>query len=81
LLEFNIKVSSRNGVLKGAVESTLEDAENGLMFEFRRALDTAWEQYISCITSINAYDECLNESIEKHSNCKKLLKHGMWRLK
>ncbi len=41
LLEFNIKVSNRNGGLKGALESTLEDAENDLSFEFRSALDVA----------------------------------------
>jgi len=74
LLEFNIKVSSRNGGLRGAVESTLEDAENGLSVEFREALDVAWKQYLSLIMSINTYDECLEKSIETHSQCKKLLK-------
>lgn len=59
LLEFNIKVSTRNGGLRGAVELTLEDAENGLSFEFREALDTAWKQYLSVIKSINNYDDCL----------------------
>ena len=46
LLEFNIKVSNRNGGLKGVVQSTLEDAENGLSFEFRSALSVSWNQYI-----------------------------------
>ena len=53
LLEFNIKVSNRNGGLRGAVELTLEDAENGLSFEFREALNAAWQQYLSIIKSIN----------------------------
>ena len=73
-MEFNIKVSSRNGGLRGAVELTLEDAENGLSFEFREALDTAWRQYLSIIKSINNYDNCLEKAIESHSECKKLLK-------
>jgi len=37
LLEFNIRVSPRQGGLKGVVESLLEDAENGLSFEFKHA--------------------------------------------
>ena len=74
LLEFNIKTSSRNGGLRGAVESTLEDAENGLSFEFREAIDTAWQQYLSCVTSIKAYDDCLAKLMETHRDCKKLLK-------
>lgn len=74
LLEFNIKVSSRNGGLKGAVESSLEDAENGLSFEFREALDAAWQQYLSIIKSIKTYDNCLEKAMETHPVCKKLLK-------
>jgi len=74
LLEFNIKVSSRNGGLRGAIEATLEDAGNGLSLEFREALDAAWQQYLSVIKSINSYDSCLEKSIENHSDCKKLLK-------
>ena len=74
LLEFDIKVSNRNGGLRGAVESTLEDAGNGLSFEFREALDVAWQQYLSIIKSINTYDDCLEKAMESHSECKKLLK-------
>jgi transposase len=74
LLEFNIKVSSKLGGLKGVIKSTLEDAENGLTFEFRDALSAAWAQYLSIIKAIDLYDECLNKSIETHPDCKKLLK-------
>jgi transposase len=74
LLEFNIKTSSRNGGLRGVIESTLEDAENGLSFEFREAIDTAWQQYLSCVMSIKAYDDCLEKSMKTHKDCKKLLK-------
>ncbi|MBT6515929.1 MAG: IS110 family transposase [Crocinitomicaceae bacterium] len=72
LLEFNIKVSSRHSGLKGAVESTLEDAENGFSFEFRKALSEAWQLYLSVIKSIHTYDECLECAIEGHTDCKKL---------
>ncbi len=74
LLEFNIKVSNRNGGLRGVVESTLEDAENGLSFEFRDALSAAWMQYLSIIKTIGIYDDCLDKAIETHPDCKKLLK-------
>jgi transposase len=74
LLEFNIKVSNRNGGLKGAIESALEDAENGLSFEFREALDMAWKQYLLVTQSIETYDDCLEKAMETHPDCKKLLK-------
>jgi transposase len=47
LRELNIKVSTRTGGLKSVIEATLEDAENGVSFEFRRAINTAWDQYLS----------------------------------
>ena len=74
LLEFNIKVSNRNGGLKGTVESTLEDAENGLSFEFRAALNAAWNQYLAIVNTISTYDDCLEKSMENHPDCQKLLK-------
>jgi transposase len=48
LLEFNIRVSPKSGGLKGVIESLLEDAENGFSFEFRRALNAAWELHLGC---------------------------------
>ena len=41
LAEFNLMVSSRNGGLRGVIESTLEDAENDFSSEFRAALEAA----------------------------------------
>ena len=74
LLEFNIRVSSRNGGLKGVIQSTLEGAENGLPFEFRAALKMAWAQYCSLLTSIDYYEETLAKISTKHTGCKRLLK-------
>jgi transposase len=74
LLEFNIRVSNKNGGLKGIVELLLEDAENGFSCEFRQALDTAWKQYSQLLDSIRLYDECLESSIKEHEDCKRLLK-------
>lgn len=73
LSEFNIKVSNRNGGLKGTIETVLEDAENGFSAEFRQALHMAWEQYSSIVQSIGVYDSCLENALESHSDCKKLL--------
>jgi len=70
LLEFNISISAKNGGLRRVIESTLEDADNGLSFEFRAALDAAWKQYLSIIESISIYDNCLENSIENHPDCK-----------
>jgi transposase len=74
LLELNIRSSARNGGLRGAIESTLEDAENSLSSLFRLALKAAWEQYLVIIKSIESYDECLVKSIASHPDCKRLLK-------
>ena len=51
LLEFNIKVSSRNSGLKGAVKSTLEDAENGTTICFVTGQDH--REIISAINASN----------------------------
>jgi transposase len=74
LLELNIRVSPRNGGLKGVVQSTLEEAENGLSLVFREALDTAWKHYLNLLESIRIYDDCLESSILEHADCKRLLK-------
>ncbi len=46
LLEFNIRVSNKNGGLKGIIEGVLEDAKNGFSYEFKQALDSAWKPAI-----------------------------------
>ncbi len=74
LSEFNISTANRNGGLKSAVESTLEDAENDFSDLFRLALDRAWKLYLETIKSLAIYDDCLEKSINEHSDCKKLLK-------
>lgn len=74
LLEFNIRVSNKNGGLKGIIESVLEDAENGFSCEFRQALASAWKQYVQILESLRVYDECLESSIQEHKECKRLLK-------
>ena len=74
LAEFNIKASPKNGGLSGCVESTLEDGESGLSYEFRTALSTAWKQYLSHVEAVNCYDTCLEQSMQSQPDCKKLLK-------
>ena len=73
LLEFNIRVSSRNGGLRGAIECTLEDGENGLSIEFRNAIQRAWLQHLEISDSIRLYDECLNKIINDTPDCRKLM--------
>ena len=74
LLEFNIRVSSKQGGLKGVIESVLEDADNGFSSEFRHVLESAWKQYIQTLESIRVYDECLELSVKEHTDCQRLLK-------
>lgn len=74
LSEFNIKVSQKYGGLRGSIESTLEDANNGLSDEFRKALAVAWEQYLSLVDAVDTYDSCLEKSLQSQPDCKKLLK-------
>lgn len=74
LSEFNIKVSHKNGGLRGSIESTLEDAENGFSDEFRMALSVAWEQYLTLVDAVDTYDSCLEKALKSQPDCKKLLK-------
>jgi len=74
LLEFNIRVYARNGGLGGVIESILEDAENGFSMAFREALDTAWRYHLTIVKSISSYDACLEQIVEEHADCKRLLK-------
>ncbi len=73
LLEFNIRVSSRNGGLRGTIESVLEDAENGFGVPFRQALATTWKLYTQVIKNIVEYEKRLAQVIKAHPDCKKLL--------
>ena len=73
LLEFNIRVSSRNGGLNGVVQSTLENAENGFVMPFRDALDAAWQHYLFQLETIKIYETALEEIIKDHPECEKLL--------
>ncbi|MCF6254260.1 MAG: IS110 family transposase [Thiomicrorhabdus sp.] len=73
LLEFNIRISSRNGGLSGTIQAVLEDAENGFCFPFRQALNTTWNRYLQTIEDIADKDKLLAQAIQLHPECKKLL--------
>jgi transposase len=74
LLEFNIRVSARNGGLGGVIESVLKNAENEFSMPFREALSAAWQHHLFIIKSISTYDTSLENSAEEHEGCKRLLK-------
>ena len=73
LLEFNIRVSSRNGGLNGVVQSVLESADNGFVMAFRDALDASWQHYLFQLETIKTYEAALEEIIKDHPECEKLL--------
>ena len=68
LSEFNVKVSSRNGGLKGCLELALEDAENGFSDEFRKCLASAWDHYLVISDTVNSYDSCLEKALNAHTD-------------
>jgi transposase len=72
LLEFNIRMSPRQGGLAGVVKAVLEDAENGFSMLFREAVQTAWEQFMLRVESIKQYDRCLEKAANQHVVCKSL---------
>ena len=73
LLEFNIRVSNRNGGLNGVVQATLEDGDNNFSSEFREALYETWQGYLALVTRIAKYDEHLSASVDSKPDCKKLM--------
>lgn len=74
LLEFNIRVPGKGAAVSAAIQAFIEDAENELSFEFRKALSTACTQYESLVESIKVYDKSLDKTANAHDDCKKLLK-------
>jgi len=73
LLEFNIRISSKNGGLNGTIQGVLEDAENGFCMPFRQALKTTWKLYLQTVGDIAEKDKLLAQAIQLHPECKKLL--------
>ena len=74
LLEFNIRVSNRNGGLSGTIHSTLEEADNNLSAYFRVTIKTIWETYLQICTAIKEYDHNIEKAIRATPECKKLIK-------
>jgi len=73
LLEFNIRVSARQGGLSGVIQAVLEDADNGFAVAFRQALAATWQSYLSLLEGIKAYEVALERILKEHPECEKLL--------
>lgn len=73
LLEFNIRVSTKQGGLSAVVQRVLEEADNGFTLAFRKALHTAWQSYLSLAESIKTHEVALEHIIKSHPDCEKLL--------
>lgn len=74
LAEFNIHSSSRNGGIRSAVGNLLEDADNGFTFECRDVIRVAYDHIIAQGKIVDQYDKQLQNSIEQHEGCKRLLR-------
>ena len=74
LAEFNIHSSKKTGGIKYAVESLLEDAENGFTCECRAVIKVAYDHLIRQGEVVDQYNNQLQNSIDQHEDCKRLLK-------
>ena len=74
LLEFNIKLSPTDAGLNSAIQSILEDAENGFSAIFREALHTAWHQYLKSIELVKHYEKSVARASRASEACKNLMK-------
>jgi transposase len=72
LLELNIRVPNGSARLINKIDYILEDAENELSIEFRKALHVAQQQLNAAMKSVLIYDDCSEKSIQAHPECKKL---------
>jgi len=73
LAEFNIHSYSRNGGIKSAVASLLEDAENGFTCECRAVVRVAYDHLVAQGELVAQYDKYSQCSIDQHKDCKRLL--------
>ena len=73
LLEFNIRITSQAGGIKGVVEDTLENAENGFCDQFREGLHMALQQYLQMVSNLASYDKLLRQAIKPFPDCQKLM--------
>jgi transposase len=74
LLEFNVRIYNKDGGIVAGIKTYIEDAENELTFEFRAVLNTASKQYVLLVEAIATYDMSLEKTVNKHDDCKRLLK-------
>lgn len=74
LLELNFRSPNSVAGMISKLEDILEDAENGLSAALRQPLNAAKEQFEWMLMAIVTYDKCLDQSIQPHHDCKKLLK-------
>ena len=73
LLEFNIRITTQAGGIKGVVQEILENAENGFCDQFREGLHMALQQYLQMVSNLASYDKLLNQAIKPFPDCQKLM--------
>lgn len=73
LLEFNIRVSPKQGGLNGVIQSVLEDAENGFGMPLRKSLHMSWQAYQEAVQRVVEYDKQLGKAMRQHPDCIKLM--------
>ena len=73
LLEFGIRTSNKKGGINAIVPAVLESVEYDFSYELKAALYETWQSYLTLVSSIQKYDELLNERVDKIPDCKKLM--------
>jgi transposase len=74
LLELNFRSPNSVAGMIRKIDDIVEDGENGLSAALRQALNAAKEQFECMVKAIATHDKCLEQSIQTHHDCKKLLK-------
>lgn len=72
LLEFGIPIAKGDYALTCAIPLILEDAENGLTPQFRRALSTMYDMFTALIDQIDTLKQSLKEAIQQDKQCQRL---------
>lgn len=73
LLEFNIRIKRQQGGLRGCIEATLEESENGLSMLLRQALHVQWQLYLSVQNAICELDRQMESAVKNNDMCQRFL--------
>ena len=72
MLELGIAITKGDKALKQAIPEVLEDAENGLSFNFRNTLNTLYQHFLNLLDEIESVSQQLNKEVKQDELCQRL---------